>query len=205
MMNLSIGILAGFMTASLGWQINLISIHRGVERGPHTAFWIGLGAISADMVWITGAFAGAESLLTAHHEWARHLKWLGICTIVLAGLRILFHNVKVQAEAQAEKRRGRSKDYLTGFLIVMGNPAILILWIGVVSFILTHIASAQEALFPFLFIGGFSLGGILWFLILSLVLLPRIQKWTDRRFHIISKVFAVLLLVGAIILIFEKF
>ena len=193
------------MTASLGWQINLISIHRGVERGPRTAFWIGLGAISADMIWITGAFAGAESLLTVHREWARHLKWLGICTIVLASLRILFHNVKVKAEAESEKKHGSSKDYLTGLLIVLGNPALLILWVGVVSFILTHITSAQENLFPFLFLVGFSLGGIFWFLILSLVLLPRIQKWTDQRFHIISKIFAVLLLIGAVILIFEKF
>ena len=203
MTNLLLGILAGFMTASLGWQINLISIHRGVERGPRATFWTGLGAISADMIWITAAFAGAESLLIVHHEWARHLKWLGICTIVLAGLRILFHNAKAQAES--EKRHGRSKDYLTGLLIVMGNPAVLILWIGVVSFILTHIASAQEGLFPFFFLGGFSLGGIFWFLILSAVLLPRIQKWTDQRFHIISKIFAVLLLIGAVILIFEKF
>ena len=43
-----LGILAGFLAACFGWQIDLIAIQRGLKRGRVAAFLVGCGAILAD-------------------------------------------------------------------------------------------------------------------------------------------------------------
>lgn len=197
------GILAGFLTAALGWQTNLISLHRGVNYGRRAAFWTGVGAIIGDVIWITVAFAGAKTVLNYHHH-LQHFKWLGIITICFAGLRILFHNPKkIQAETKMQHDPGKS--VFVGLLIVGGNPALLILWLGIIGFVLTYVPDATHPMFHFWFVTGFMSGGMSWFSLLALVLLPQVKRWKEDKLHLISKVSAVLLLAAAVFLIFKKF
>ena len=82
---------------------------------------------------------------------------------------------------------------------------MLILWAGVVSFLLTNHPHRAHPLFHLLFCLGFLLGAASWYLGLTFLILPRIRQWTDRRFHILSKFFAAVLLGGAIFLILKSF
>lgn len=46
-----LGILIGFIAACFGWQIDLIAIQRGLQRGKTAAFLVGCGAILGDMIF----------------------------------------------------------------------------------------------------------------------------------------------------------
>lgn len=198
-----VGLTAGFLTGLLGWQINLISIHRGIDLGRRAGFLLGLGAVIGDCVWISIAFAGSQTLLSTHAELMEWLKWLGVFTLTFAGLKILFHNSQKKAEPEGS-HWGHTKNLLIGFLVVIGNPILLILWIGVSSMVLTnqlaHLSPLEAHL---LFLFGFAAGGTAWYLILFTLIFPIVCKWSDRRFHMISKFFAALLLLGAGLLIYK--
>lgn len=196
------GILAGFFTAVLGWQINLICLHRGLQHGRRAAFWIGAGAIIGDVIWMSIAFAGAKTVLAYEQYW-KYLKWLGVATICLAGLKILFHNSHAQPKDPLSAPN-HGKNFLVGLLMVVSNPAFLIVWIGIVSFVLAYVPGASHPAYHFWFVLGFILGGTLWFLLLSCVLLVKVRQWKEERLHLISKISAVLLLAAAVFLIFKK-
>jgi threonine/homoserine/homoserine lactone efflux protein len=193
-----LGFLTGFSTALLGWQINVVAIHRGLKRGKMASFMVGIGAVAADLTQIFIALLGAASLIERLHWWAS-LKWLGITTIVLVALKILFHKSSAIVN-ESRQKLNPTKNFLIGYLVVISNPALLLLWVGVMSFMLTHAPELRFFMMRLLFTCGFFAGGALWFLILSLIILPHIINWGETALHIISKISAVLLLAAAVIL-----
>ena len=196
-----IGLLTGFLAAMLGWQINIVGIHRGLERGRSGPFLVGLGATLADLFIILIAFAGAAPLLRLHHFWPV-AKWFGIATILFASFRILFHKTKFR-EPSEKKDRGPGKSFMLGLIVVGGNPAIYLMWIGIISFIVTHFGRPTIQ-FHALFLLGFFTGCMAWFSILAFFILGHIRHWGENRLHLISRISAVFLLITAVMLIFEK-
>lgn len=198
------GIITGFLAAMLGWQINIVGIHRGIERGRSGPLLVGLGATTADIIIILIAFAGAAPLLHHHRFWAV-AKWFGIATLLFTSFRILFHKTAFQDPAE-KKPRSQARSFVMGLILVGGNPAVYLMWIGVISLILAHFHMDFPSFrFRFLFVTGFFAGCMLWFSILSFFILGHIRQWGENRLHLISRLSAVLLLLAAGFLIFEKF
>ncbi len=196
------GMICGFLTGLFGWQINLISLHRAMARGRIAGLLVGLGAIAGDLCWITAAFAGSQTLLVHHPEYWDSIKWLGVLTIALVGLKIFFQGAPEEKAYSPATARKTLKSFLAGFLVVIGNPAFLIFWISVIAAVLRANPSWYERprLFQIFFTAGYGVGGVCWSLLLFGIIFPRIREWTDTRFKFLSKCFAVLLLAGAGIL-----
>jgi len=67
---LSLGMGTGFFASLTGWQINLIALHRGIERNTRTAsFFVGMGAAFADIIFILVALTGAVPFLRNPNSW----------------------------------------------------------------------------------------------------------------------------------------
>ena len=197
-----LGLLTGILAAVLSWQINVVAVHRGLARGWIAAFLVGCGATLGDALLIFAAFSGARPLLSRHEFWLP-LKWIGIATLFILVLKILFHR---HTEVKEEPARGnQTKNFLIGLVIVIGNPAVLLLWAGITTFILTHFPALQPPFMHLIFVAEFFAGSILWFFLLSLVLLPRIRKWGEGRLEVISKFSAGALLLALLYAIFGKF
>ncbi len=194
--------MTGFLAALLGWQINLVSIHRGIERGRTASFLVGFGATTADMIFILIAL-GAGSFLD-RPQWWTPLKWIGIVTLFSVGLHIILKK-RPREPSLLKKKKNPTKNFLIGFLIVIGNPAVFLLWLGIMSFILTHFSGSSILRFHPLFLIGFLFGSLTWFLILSFGILYQVENWGEKGFQIFEKVCALLLLVAGLFLIFEKF
>ena len=197
------GFITGFFAAMLGWQINIIGIHRGLARGKSGPLLVGLGATTADFFMILIAFAGALPLVHNRSFWTV-TKWFGIATILLASFRILFHKQKFNDPAQ-KKKRSPTQSFIMGLVIVGGNPAIYLMWIGIISFMMTHLPHLSDPEFRPLFLAGFFAGSMAWFTLLSFFILDHIRQWGENRLHLISRLSAVFLLIAAIVLIFENF
>ncbi len=188
----------------LGWQINIIGIHRGLARGKTAPLLIGLGATTAELIIILIAFAGATPLLHHPHFWAV-AKWFGITTLLFTSFSILFH--KKNFKNPDEKiERGPARSFVIGLMLVGGNPAIYLMWIGMIGLLMGHLHLSLASLqFRLLFVGGFFAGCMSWFAILSFFILDHIRQWGEDRLHLISRLSAALLLIAAGVLIFEKF
>ena len=197
-----LGFLTGFVGSLLGWQINIIALHRGIEKGKFAALFVGLGAVIADLIFIAIALTGTLPILH-HKEWWLPMKFVAISVIVFISLKILLQK-NIPKEKKPLSKRNPTKNFIIGFLFVITNPAVFFIWLGVTGFILTHFSSEQGIVEHLFFLIGFLWGAVLWFFILSVAFVRWVRQWGEEKFFLFSKFFAFLLLIAAIILMFEK-
>ncbi len=192
---------AGFLACMLGWQINLVVIQRGIDRGRTAGMSVGMGAIAADLVFLGIGFTGLYPF--AHHpELWTHLKWVAVGILLFVAYRGFKR--KKKKEAAPVKRKNPAKNFILGFLLVVSNPLVLFLWLGTLSFLIAHFPGAKILHHQWIFLVGFFIGAALWFLFVCLWILSHARKWNEERLHQISKVMAVLLVIAAGVLLFAK-
>lgn len=200
-----LGLVTGLFASIGGWQINLTSIHRGLERGRTAAFSVGTGACAADLLLILAAFTGAAQIEANHGVWTV-LRWVGVATLLILSAYILFkkHKLEDREAAAPRKRRKPLKSFLLGFVLVAANPAVWLLWFGVVGFLLTHFPRGPILAAKSSFLGGFFAGASAWFLVLAFAMVPGIRKWGEQKLEVLSQGSAILLFLAAVFLVFAK-
>jgi threonine/homoserine/homoserine lactone efflux protein len=200
-----LGILCGFLASSLGWQINLLAIQRGLHRGRVAALLVGSGAIFADMVFLWLGFTGTTPILE-HPEWWGIIRWVGISVILILAARVLLIHGKPRSQIEEVQKRNTGKNFLVGFLVVISNPVVFLMWIASIGFLRTHFPESRAPWFKELFLSGFLLGGWLWFVPLAFIFLRKLTLWTEKNHAVISRISGgVLLLVALFLIFFEKF
>ncbi len=198
-----LGFLAGFLISLCGWQINLIAIHKGLERSRRSAFSTGMGAACADLLFLYVFFKGSGPILR-HPDWWVVLKGIGIVTVLAVGLKLLFKKPKSMGEIRP-KKRAIKRYFVLGFVMVITNPAVFIFYLGLMSFIATHFDQAKEPVFAWKFMGGFLAGAAVWFAVLSMILLKKIKYWNDSYLVTASRLSGAVLLAAGLFLAIEKF
>ena len=200
-----LGILAGFLAASSGWQINLIAIQRGLHRGRIAAFLVGCGAILADIIFLWVGLTGTAPILE-HPEWWGIIRWVGISVILILATRAFFVRSKPCPQIEEVQKKNPTRNFVVGFLVVMSNPVVFLMWIGVVGFLRVNFPETRTPGFREFFLGGFLMGGLLWFTLLSLVFLKRLKHWTEANHAVISHILGgILVLVALFLIFFERF
>jgi len=200
-----LGILAGFLAASLGWQINLIAIQRGLHRGRSAAFLVGCGAILADIIFLWVGLAGTAPILE-HPEWWGIIRWVGITVILMLAARVFFIHSKPRPQIEEVQKKNPTRNFVVGFLVVMTNPVVFLMWLGVIGFLRVHFPEARMPGFKEFFLSGFLVGGLLWFIPLALIFLKRLKRWTESNHTLISHISGgILVLVALFLIFFEKF
>ena len=198
------GALVGFFVSLMGWQLNLIVLHRGIRKGRSSAFMTGAGAALSDFILLLVGFSGARSFLK-HFPFWNQLKWAGIAMLFLMALKILFHKPVLLAHEPAVKNRRLASSFLIGLIMVLGNPAMAFLWIMASAYLLAHFPEAHAFLFQMIFSFAFLAGALLWFLILAVNILPTVKTWSEGTLHLLSRLSAGLLLMALFFLVFKKF
>ena len=200
-----LGILAGFLAASLGWQINLIAIQRGLQRGRFAAFLVGCGAILSDMIFLWVGLAGTAPILE-HPEWWGIIRWVGISVILILAARVFFIHSKPRPQTEDVQKKNPTRNFLVGFLVVISNPVVFLMWIGVIGFLRVHFPEARGARFKEFFLAGFLVGALMWFVPLALIFMKKLKRWTESNHTVISHISGGILVAVALFLIFfEKF
>lgn len=165
----ALGIVAGFVASMPGGPVNATLLGESASKGLKWALFVGLGAVVMEALYCAAAFAGFAGLFES--RWVRAtMELVSFLLMLWLGIRYL-RGVPMPGEnrgvALVEHRFHPHTAFWTGFLRVLGNPGILLLWITV-----TATLTAREWLhgdWPsrWLFVGGVSAGAFLWFLILA--------------------------------------
>lgn len=198
-----LGFIAGFLGSSLGWQMNLIVIQRGIARGRIAAFLVGCGAVTADLLFLWAGFMGEKPLLEHPETWGI-IRAAGIVILLLLAAHAYFVHGKPRKRIEKVVSQNPTRNFLVGFLVTLGNPAVFFLWLGVVSFVVGHFPEAHDPNFKWYFLPGFVIGALAWFGPLAFILLKKIQEWNEAHLQLLSRLLAALLVLVAILLIFEK-
>jgi threonine/homoserine/homoserine lactone efflux protein len=200
-----LGMVAGFLASCFGWQINLLMIHRGLRRGKIAAFLVGCGSVAADMIFLWIGFKGTQPLLD-HPEWWGIIRWVGISVLLILAARVFWTHGKPLPKNEEVSKRNPTRNFLVGFLVVITNPAVFLMWIAVISFLHARFPETRQPWFKEFFLGGFVIGAMLWFLPLAFFFLKKLDRWTEKNHSLVSRLSAVtLVLVACYLILFEKF
>lgn len=145
------GMIVGLALAAPVGPINIEIVRRGLAGGFFSGWLVGIGAMTADVIFcaliVTGAARFAESPRLQAPMFlagAAVLLYLGI-----AGLRSVMSGGEIDTEPASGAR-----SYATGFLMAISNPMGLVYWLSIGSaMIASAIATAGAGAGPMLVIG----------------------------------------------------
>ncbi len=170
------GFFFGFVLSMPVGPVNLTIINGGAQRGFKHAALIGLGAATMDVIYCTIAFTGFSSFFRI-----RLIKTLmEVFTFVFflfLGIKFLSAKTVIapmplggtasRIEKRLDEKLHPHSAFMTGFVRVMGNLGVLVFWIGLTLYLLSHDWVDDTLAGKSACIAGVALGANLWFLIVS--------------------------------------
>ncbi|PFZ06452.1 lysine transporter LysE [Bacillus pseudomycoides] len=128
------------LSAPVG-PINVAQINKGIKHGFLSAWLVGVGAMSADVIMMLLIYFGVSVYLTT--PGAKLIIWIfGFFTLLYLGYESI-KNASKQVESKGNgEREHPMKSFASGFLIAISNPLNIIFWIGIYGAVLTSAISA---------------------------------------------------------------
>ena len=177
------GFISGLLLSMPVGPVNLTIINDGAQHGFKWAALIGLGAATMDVIYCSIAFTGFSSFFDRHMVKAT-MEVFTFAFMLFLGVKFLSAKT-VTAPTQLGKTASRIEKridekfhphsaFMTGFVRVMGNMGVLLFWVVVAAYFMSHEAyftsyewvedtiAAKVA-----FVTGVALGANLWFCSLS--------------------------------------
>jgi len=197
-----LGLLAGFITAALGGPINVTIVNESAQHGFRRAFHTALGAVLMETIYCVTAFAGFAQLFQIRLVQAA-MELFSFLLVLWLGVKYLRAGHlpgEERVEEFVERKLHPHSAFWTGFVRVLGNPGVLLLWIGITGSLLAH--RALQATWPdkLAFCGGVAVSGLVWFGGVSWAVAHGHGKFSRAALRRLSQASGVLLLVTAAIL-----
>lgn len=196
------GLMSGFFFSIPFGPINITIINEGARRGFFWAFLIGLGAVAMDIVYCGAAFASFSAFFLT--------PWLQAAIELLSFLAMIYLGIKylratdlpetTKSLEVVEHRLHPHTAFMTGFVRVLGNPAVLLFWVTLSATYISHewIANTWES--KLACVVGASTGALCWFTLLSFLVSLGHGRFSRRTLVRMSHISgACLLLVGLLI------
>ncbi|OMD03675.1 LysE family transporter [Paenibacillus sp. FSL R5-0636] len=161
-MNVFIGymIIGLSLSAPLG-PINAAQLDKGLRGGFMPAWIVGLGAVSADIIYMLLVYFGLIHLLDA--PFVKVFLWLfGFFVLVYSGVDSIKNTGDILADGLRGNDTSLSKSYLSGFLMSLFNPLSILFWLGIYGSILAKAVSEYPMQQLLIYSGAIVLGILFW-------------------------------------------
>jgi len=199
------GAVAGVLVCIPVGPINAAIIHEGPEKGFRWSLFMGLGAVAMEAIYCAISFAGFTELLTTKLLKAS-FQLVSFCLLLYLGMKYT-----LAPELKTETRGGRKLDekfhphtaFWSGFIQVLGNPGVLLMWIALATVFTTNEWVANTYAAKGMCVGGMASGGMAWFTCLSYVISIGHRHISDKGMLWISRAAGAGLLATAIVIGFK--
>jgi L-lysine exporter family protein LysE/ArgO len=164
-----VGILSGFLVSIPVGPINVTIVNEGARRGFRWALMIGAGALTMEVIYCTLGFAGFATFFDSKVIKAA-MELISFMLMVFLGFKFLFlHTMQTHSKSAdlVEEKLHPHSAFMIGFVRVLGNPAVLLLWITLAGAFSSHDWVENSWSSRASCIAGVGIGAALWFLLLS--------------------------------------
>lgn len=125
------------------------------------AWAVGLGAISADIIYMLLVYLGMIHLLDA--PFVKAFLWLfGFFVLVYTGIESIMHSGEITAAETRGSGASLSKSFISGFLMSLFNPLSILFWLGIYGSILAKAVNEYPMQQLLIYSGAIVLGILLW-------------------------------------------
>ncbi len=193
----------GFISALPVGSSALEIVRRGVCYGFWAAFLVGLGTLTSDIIYATLAYLGVSNIILSNPI-IKNVSG-GVAAVFIAGIGvyILIEAKRIHNQDIQKLEKDEIHPYLTGILMTIFNPFVLVFWAGVASLSLRSnlISDVNGAEIMFL---SFAMIGILsWTVVLSNLAALGKVNFNSRIRKIASAVVGIILILSALIIIYK--
>lgn len=196
-----LGVVSGFVVSIPVGPINLAIVNGGAKRGFWWGLLIGLGGLCMDLVYCGVAFAGFSGLFTSPFLRATiellsflALVYLGFKYLETTGLPATTKGVEI-----AEHTLHPHTAFMVGFVLVLGNPAVLLFWITLSASFLSHQWIEDTWASKGACVAGMGAGIFAWFALLSYLVSLGHGRFSSRTLTRMAHASGAVLLVAAVV------
>jgi len=167
-MNLFVSyLILGLSLAAPIGPVNALQLERGMKNGFLHSWFVGIGAMTADGIFMLIIFFGLVHFLSI--PFLQAFLWLfGCFVLIYTGFESLINAKKININ-EVRHKESLWNSYLSGFLISLFNPLSILFWLGIYGSILSstinhvglnHLLYYTAAIFIGLSIWDFSMATI---------------------------------------------
>ena len=153
-------IILGLSLAAPIGPINAAQIDRGIRSGFLHSWFIGVGAVAADGIYMLIVYIGVVRFLET--PLMQTFLWLfGCFVLIYTGIESLINAGKINLENQ----RGDEplmKSFFSGFFMSLSNPLTILFWLGIYGSVLAKTASTYDSSQLLLYSSAIFIGLLLW-------------------------------------------
>nr|WP_154121128.1 LysE family transporter [Paenibacillus monticola] len=148
------------LSAPIG-PINAAQLDKGIRGGFWHAWFIGLGAISADIIYMLLVYFGVIHLLDA--PFVKAFLWLfGFFVLLYTGIESIKNAGAITVADMRGNEASLASSFLSGFLMSLFNPLSILFWLGIYGSILAKAANTYPMQQLLIYSGAIVLGILLW-------------------------------------------
>jgi amino acid exporter len=196
------GFISGFLVSFPVGPINLTILNEGAKRGLRWALLIASGAVLMETIYCTLAFMGVSTFFT-HKTIKAAVELVSFLLMLFLGIKFLrareveTHN---PIEDRIEEKLHPHSAFMTGFVRVLGNPGVLLLWITLTATFVSHDWVGANYHEKVACIVGVCLGTAAWFVLLSYAVSLGHKKFSPRTLLLTEHISGACLLMIALIM-----
>jgi len=199
------GMISGILVSIPVGPINAAIIHHGPIKGFKWSLFTGGGAVLMEAIYCAVSFAGFTELLTTKLAKAAFqltsfslLAYLGFKYMLTSEL-----NTETRASRKLDEKFHPHTAFWSGFIQVLGNPGVLLMWIALAATFTTNHWVAGTYAAKGTCVLGMASGGMIWFTFLSYLISVSHRHISDKGMIWISRVAGAGLLATAIVIGFK--
>ncbi len=159
------GIIVGVSVSAPLGPLGVLLIQRTMNKGLLSAFFTGLGAAIADIIYAIIAGFGLTYISGFIDDNALYIRLIGSLLVFFLGVKIFFSNPAKQFRRQKTKKRTLVSDFLSSFFITISNPLTIVVFGYVFAGLELVSKDSNYTRITILLVGIFS-GAMLWWGIL---------------------------------------
>ena len=195
-----LGLFWGFLVSIPVGPINLAIINQGAKRGFKWGALIGCGGMAMDILYCGAAFAGFSGLFSTRFLRAT-MELLSFLALIYLGVKYLQATdlpATTKGVVFAEQKLHPHTAFMTGFVLVLGNPAVLLFWITMSALFVSHEWIDDSWISKAACVIGLSTGALTWFVLLSFLVSLGHGRFSRRTLLWMSHISGVCLLLAAV-------
>ncbi|MBT2689974.1 LysE family transporter [Bacillus sp. ISL-47] len=147
------------LAAPIG-PINAAQLDKGIKNGFFHAWLVGLGAMTADAVYMLAVYLGVVHFLEI--PFMKAFLWcFGFFVLVYTGVESLLSAGKVISSTRGNDESS-IKSFMSGFLMSLSNPLTILFWLGIYGSVLAKTAAEYDKPHVILYSCAIFIGLLLW-------------------------------------------
>lgn len=153
-------ILLGLSLAAPIGPVNAAQLDRGIKGGFFPAWFVGLGAILADAIYMLVVYLGIVHVIEV--PFVQTFLWLfGGFVLIYTGVESMVSAKEINTVHERNKEP-LHKSFFAGFLMSITNPLTILFWLGIYGSVLAKTASTYGLQTLIIYSGAIFIGLLSW-------------------------------------------